>query len=202
MAVKATATCMGKKSAKTGIKRVPSPKPEKRVNPEVMSAEIEIIKYSMFNPISYKHLLYNLICSPVLFLRIPRFIKKMKATKPSTKDALIKDFERLKYVATIPEIKGPVVWPMSIMEPRIPIAEPRPSALLRSAMKADVADVTTDKLNPKKMLKTNNGRKVLNNEKLPIQSEPINAPKKICGFLPCLSENLPITGFISARVMT
>jgi hypothetical protein len=128
--------------------------------------------------------------------------QNIKAASISTKDALIKDFERLKYVATIPEIKGPVVCPMSIMEPRIPIAEPRASALLRSAIKADVADVTTDKLNPKRMLKTNKGKKDLNNEKLPIQSEPIKAPKNICGFLPCLSEKLPITGFIRARVMT
>jgi hypothetical protein len=48
-----------------------------------MSAEIEIIKYSMSNPVSYHHLLYNfnnLICSPVLFLRMPRFIKKMQTT--------------------------------------------------------------------------------------------------------------------------
>ena len=65
MAVKATATCMGKKSAKTGIKRVPSPKPEKRVNPEAMSAEIEIIKYSMFNPISYHIFIKSLL--PSLF---------------------------------------------------------------------------------------------------------------------------------------
>jgi hypothetical protein len=31
----------------TGSKRVPSPKPEKRVKPEVIRAAIEIIKYSI-----------------------------------------------------------------------------------------------------------------------------------------------------------
>jgi hypothetical protein len=47
MAVRPTATSIGKNIANIGIKSVPSPKPEKRVNPEVMSAVAPIIKYSI-----------------------------------------------------------------------------------------------------------------------------------------------------------
>ena len=35
-----------------------------------------------------------------------------------------KDLENPKYVATTPETSGPVVCPMSMIEPRIPMADP------------------------------------------------------------------------------
>jgi len=38
------ATSTGKKMAKTGMSRVPRPKPEKRVNPEASKAAVQIIR--------------------------------------------------------------------------------------------------------------------------------------------------------------
>lgn len=80
---------------------------------------------------------------------------------------------------TNPEIRGPVVCPMSITDPNIPIAEPLVSLLLKSAMKAEVAEVTMDKLNPKRILKKSIEIKDLKREKLPIQIAPRKEPKRI-----------------------
>jgi hypothetical protein len=38
---------MGKNIANTGIKRVPSPNPEKRVKPEVINAAVQMKRYSI-----------------------------------------------------------------------------------------------------------------------------------------------------------
>jgi hypothetical protein len=47
----ATAVATGKKSAKTGVRRVPNPKPEKRVKQEAASALTLMIRRSIPNPI-------------------------------------------------------------------------------------------------------------------------------------------------------
>lgn len=103
-------------------------------------------------------------------------VQNMHATIKSTSDAPVKDFEIPKYTAMTPDTKGPAVCPISIIEPSTPMAEPRPSILLRSAMNADVADVTTERLNPKRMLNTSRGTNEVNRENPPIQNAPINAP--------------------------
>jgi hypothetical protein len=54
---------------------------------------------------------------------------------------------------------------------------------------------------PKHMLRMRRAINDWKKKKLPIQSEPIIEPRKIWGFLPCLSENLPMTGLVRARVM-
>jgi hypothetical protein len=46
MAVAPTATGTGKNMANTGVKIVPNPKPENRVNPDATSATVQRIKYS------------------------------------------------------------------------------------------------------------------------------------------------------------
>lgn len=103
--------------------------------------------------------------------------------------------------ATIPATIGPVVCPTSMIEPRVPIAEPLVLCLLRSAINAEVADVTIERQRPKDMLRRRRAMNVLKRKKLPMQTEPIIDPANICGFLPCLSENFPMRGFVSARVI-
>ena len=90
---------------------------------------------------------------------------------------------------------------MSMMEPSTPIAEPRP-VRLRSAIKADVADVNVDMLTPKKTLSRRKGTKDPNRANPPIETAPMRAPAKIWGGLPCLSENRPMMGLVRARLMT
>lgn len=76
---------------------------------------------------------------------------------------------------------------MSIIELRIPRAEPCVSFLLRSAMNADVAGVTTERLNLNGMLSARSGMNDLRKERLPMHITPINAPKiSVAAFRVCL----------------
>jgi len=47
MAVAAMAISIGKKMAKTGMRSVPKPKPEKKVRPATTRATTQIIRYSI-----------------------------------------------------------------------------------------------------------------------------------------------------------
>ena len=48
---------------------------------------------------------------------------------------------------------------MSMMEPRMPMAEPWAPSLLRSAIWAALAEVTTEMVSPRKMLKASRATK-------------------------------------------
>ena len=113
----------------------------------------------------------------------------------------MKEYRMPNCEATSPATMGPVVWPTSIIEPIVPIAEPLVLCLLKSAIKAEVADVTIERQSPKNILRMRRAINVLKRKKLPMQTEAIIDPAKICGFLPCLSENFPMTGFVRARVI-
>lgn len=117
-----------------------------------------------------------------------------------TSAALMKDSLYPKDEATIPAASGPVVWPISMTEPRRPIAEPWVSFRERSAIYAEVADVTIERLRPKRMLNTSSRRNEEEREKAAMERAPNSEPAMICDLLPCLSENLPIIGFVIARV--
>ncbi len=103
--------------------------------------------------------------------------------------------------AIIPATIGPVVCPISIIDPSVPIAEPLVLSLVMSAISAEVADVTIERHRPNNMLRIRRGANDLKKKKLPIHSDPIMAPTKIWEVLPCLSENFPMKGFVRARVM-
>src|SRR4030067_3221417 len=114
-----------------------------------------------------------------LIFPIAIFTKNIDAAIMRTKDAPMNAFSYPKYAATIPEISGPVVWPISIIEPSTPIAEPWVSRLLKSEMKAEVAEVTMERLNPNNILNAIRGINDLKSEKLPMQIAPIITPIKI-----------------------
>lgn len=118
----------------------------------------------------------------------------------NTTDAPIKEILYPKDDARMPAARGPMVWPISMTEPRRPMAEPWVSLLDRSAIYAEVADVTIERLKPKSMLHASSVRKEEKREKAAMESAPRMAPAMICGLLPCLSENLPMSGFVIARV--
>ena len=65
-----------------------------------------------------------------------------------------------------PETRGPAVCPISMTEPSRPIAEPLDSLLLRSAISADVAEVTIERLRPKAMLSSSIGKKDEKNDSI------------------------------------
>ena len=113
----------------------------------------------------------------VLLIIIP--IKNREAIAISTSAAHKKEYPIPNCVATIPAIIGPVVCPMSIIEPSVPIAEPLVLCLLKSAINADVAEVTIERQRPNNTLNKRRVIKDLKMKKLPIHNEPIIVPSKI-----------------------
>ncbi len=97
---------------------------------------------------------------------------------------LRKECVRLKETASIPPTIGPTVWPMSIIEPNMPMAAPWFPALLRSAICAALADVTMEIDTPRRI---EEARRVRNeNEKANINMHPpaMIVPQIICKGLP------------------
>jgi len=119
----------------------------------------------------------------------------------STMDAPTKEPAKPKWAATSPDIIGPVVCPVSIMEPKIPMADPRLSFVLRSAMSAEVAEVTMEMLKPNRMQTVIMPAKCVAREKAAIHAAPATGTQVFWGCLPCLSENLPIRGLETASVI-
>ena len=128
-------------------------------------------------------------------------VRNRKAIDTSTREAAMKEYPMPNCVATSPATIGPVICPTSMIEPRVPIADPLVLCLLKSAISAEVADVTIERQRPKDMLRRRREIKDLKKKKLPMQTEPMSDPANICGFLPCLSENFPMIGFVRARVI-
>jgi hypothetical protein len=106
-------------------------------------------------------------------------VKKRTAIAMSTREAPMKEYPKANCEAIIPAIIGPVVCPISMIEPRVPIAEPLVLCLLKSAINADVAAVTIERPRPNNMLRTSSAIKDLKIKKLPIQNEPIIVPINI-----------------------
>jgi hypothetical protein len=93
--------------------------------------------------------------------------------------APIKEYPKPKDEAIMPATIGPVACPTSIIEPSVPIAEPLVFFLLKSAINAEVADVTIERQNPNSMLKMKRGVNDLNKKKNPIHSDPTMDPTNI-----------------------
>jgi hypothetical protein len=106
-------------------------------------------------------------------------LKKSKAIAISISEAPKKEYPIPNCEAIIPAMIGPVVCPMSIMEPRVPIADPLVLCLLKSAINAAVAEVTMERHRPNNTLNRRKAIKDLEMKKLPIQIEPTIVPTNI-----------------------
>ena len=108
----------------------------------------------------------------------PTDLAKRPDRPASTAAAVRKEKGYPRPPATTPAAMGPLVWPMSMIDPSMPIAEPR-AVRLRSAMYAEVADVRVDMETPKKMLRTARAAKEPKRAKQPMEAAPKRVPAKI-----------------------
>ena len=105
--------------------------------------------------------------------------EKREAIVIRTREATKKEYPIPNCVAIIPAMIGPIVCPMSITEPRVPIADPVALCLLKSAINADVAEVTMDRQRPNDILNRRRAMKDSKMKKLPMQNEPMIVPTNI-----------------------
>jgi hypothetical protein len=86
--------------------------------------------------------------------------------------------------------------------PNTPMADPRISQRLMSATAAEVAEVTIERLRPMRMLNASSRIKFAEAAMHAAAATPNNAPQTICPERPCRSDNLPMTGLVTASVIT
>jgi hypothetical protein len=106
-------------------------------------------------------------------------VKKRAAIAISISEAPKKEYLMPNCEAIIPAMIGPAVCPMSIIEPSVPIADPLVLCLLKSAINADVAEVTMERQRPNNILIASSAIKDLKKKKLPIQNDPVIVPNNI-----------------------